>query len=161
MKSSKVNKPPSKISFEPRAEEDRSISKSRSASNLGQRRIEVSEIGFEPRAEKDRSIVFQKNSKPRSEEDRSISESRCVSNLKRKRIEASLYKTYFRTSSGRGTKSFSTSCGRGREHCFESHAEEWKSHKIIKNSKPRAEEGRNINLSGISNLVRRRKGTLL
>ena len=97
----------------------------------------------------------------RAEEDRSISESRCVSNLERKRIKASLYKTYFRTSSGRGMKPFQASCERGKEYHFESRAKEKRSHRVIKNSKPRAKERQSINSSGIPNLVRKRKGILL
>ena len=38
---------------------------------------------------------------------------------------------------------------------------EKKSYRIIKNSKPHAKEGQSINSSGISNLVRKRKGILL
>ena len=109
-----MNKSPLRISFEPRTEEDRSISKSR--------------ISFEPRAKEDRSIIIR---------------------------------SLFRTSSGRGTKPFQTSCEREKEYHFESRAEEKRSYKIIKNSKPRAKEGQSINSSRISNLVRKRKGTLL
>ena len=100
------------------------------------------------------------NFEPRTEEDRSISKSRSASNLERKRIEVSLYKTYFRISSGRGTKPFQASCGKGKEYHFESRAEEKRSHKVIKNSKPRAEKRQSINSSRIPNLVRKRKGIL-
>ena len=54
-------------------------------------------------------------------------------------------------------KPFQTSCGRGEEYHFESRAEEKKSYKTIKNSKPRAEEGQSINSSKILNLVRKKK----
>ena len=74
---------------------------------------------------------------------------RSASNLGRKRIEASLYKAYFRTSSGRGTKPFQTSCGRGEEYHFESRAEEKKSYTVIRNSKPRADRGAEYQFVGI------------
>ena len=44
---------------------------------------------------------------------------------------------------------------------FESRAEEKRSHRVVKNSKPRAEEGQSINSSGIPNLIQKRKGILL
>ena len=72
-----------KISFETRAEEDRSVivqknSKPRAdrgaenqlvkkSRNLGRKGIEVLEINFEPQAEEDRRVIFQKNSKPRAD----------------------------------------------------------------------------------------------
>ena len=56
-----------------------------------------------------------------------------------------LYKTYFRTSSGRGTEPFQTSYERRKEYHFES----------------RAEEGQSINSSEIPNLTRKWKGILL
>ena len=104
---------------------------------------------------------FKISFEPRAEEDRSINKSRSASNFERKRIEASLYKAYFQTSSRRGMKPSQISCGRGKEYHFESHAEEKKSYKVIKNSKPRTKEGQSINSSRIPNLVRKRKGILL
>ena len=76
------------------------------------------------------------------EEDRSISKLRSASNLERKRMEVSLYKNYFRTSGGRGTKPFQTSCGRGKKYHFESRAKKKRSQRVIKNSKPRAKKGK-------------------
>ena len=79
----------------------------------------------------------------------------------RRRIKVSFYKNHFRTSGGRGTKPFQTSCERGKEYHFESRAKEKKSYRVIKNSKPHAEEGQSINSSKIPNLVWKRKGILL
>ena len=58
-------------------------------------------------------------------------------------------------------KPFKTSYEKRKEYHFESGAKEKRSYKVIKNSKPRAEEGQSINSSGIPNLVRKKKGILL
>ena len=58
-------------------------------------------------------------------------------------------------------KPFQISYGRGKKYRFESRAEEKRSHRVIKNSKPHTKEGQSINSSGILNLVRKRKGILL
>ena len=115
----------SKISFEPRAEEDRSISESK--------------IRVEPRAEEE-----QNHSKSRAEEERNI-----TSNLVRKRKEVIKSSRTLNLVRKRGKASidreFRTSCGRGREHYFKSRAKEWRNHKIIKNHKPQVEEDQSIN----------------
>ena len=77
----------------------------------------------------------------------------------RKRIEVSFYKNHFRTSGRRGTKPFQISCEKGKEYHFEFCAEEKRSYRVIKNSKPRAEEGQNINSSRIPNLVQKKEVT--
>ena len=84
-----------------------------------------------------------------------------LQNLVQRRIEVSFNKNHFQISYGRGMKPFQTSGGRGEEYHFESHVEEKRSYKIVKNSKPCAEEGQSINSLGIPNLVRKRKGISL
>ena len=84
-----------------------------------------------------------------------------VNNLEQRRIEVSFYKNHFRTSGERGTKPFQISYEKGKEYHFESRLEEKRSHRVIKNFKPRTEEGQSINLSRIPNLWRKRKGILL
>ena len=84
-----------------------------------------------------------------------------LQNLVQGRIEVSFYKNHFWTSRGRRTELFQTSCGRGKEYHFESCAKDKRSYKVIKNSKPRAEEWQSINSLGIPNLVWKRKGILL
>ena len=97
-----------------------------------------SRIIFEPRAREERN-----HSKPRAKEERNIN-----SNLIRKRREViwssitlNLIRKRDRASIHQESQ---TSCERGKEYHFESRAEEKRSYKTTKNSRPRAKEDQSI-----------------
>ena len=121
----------SKNSFEPRAEEDRSIVIQNLFSNLKRKRNEtIPSLG---RKKKGISLRISYG--------REVIGSSRTLNLVRKRGKASIH------------QESQTSCRRGKEHHFESRAKERRSYRVIKNSKPRMEERQSINSSGILNPV--------